>query len=140
MSVSKATARWEGSLKEGRGSMKPAHGSDTPFSVGTRFAGEKGSNPEELIGAALAGCFSMALAANLGKAGLNPESVETSADVALDKDGEGFTITNIKLTTKARVPGVDAAKFQSIAEETKKTCPVSKALAGPKISLEASLQ
>ena len=140
MSVSKATARWEGSLKEGRGSMKPAHGGDVPFSLGTRFAGEQGSNPEELIGAALAGCFSMALTANLGKAGLNPQRVTTSADVQLDKDGEGFTITNIRLTTKASVPGLDAAKFQSIAEETKKTCPVSKALAGPKISLEASLE
>jgi osmotically inducible protein OsmC len=140
MSVSKATARWEGSLKEGRGSMKPAHGNDTAFSLGTRFAGEQGSNPEELIGAALAGCFSMALAANLGKAGLNPQSIDTSADVSLDKDGEGFTITNIRLTTKARVPNADAAKFQSIAEETKKTCPVSKALAGPKISLQATLE
>ncbi|HMJ10336.1 MAG TPA: OsmC family protein [Polyangiaceae bacterium] len=140
MSVSKATARWEGTLKEGRGSMKPAHGEDVPFSLGTRFAGEQGSNPEEMIGAALAGCFSMALAANLGKAGLSPQSVNTSADVSLDKDGEGFTITNIRLSTKAKVPGLDAAKFQSIAEETKKTCPVSKALAGPRITLEASLE
>jgi len=140
MSVSKATARWEGTLKEGRGSMKPAHGADVPFSLGTRFAGEQGSNPEEMIGAALAGCFSMALAANLGKAGLSPQSVNTSADVSLDKDGEGFTITNIRLSTKAKVPGLDAAKFQSIAEETKKTCPVSKALAGPRITLEASLE
>ena len=140
MSVSKASARWEGSLKDGKGSMKPAHGSELPFSLGTRFQGEKGSNPEEVIGAALAGCFSMALAASLGKAGLTPRTVSTSADVSLDKDGEGFKISSIQLTTTASVPGVEDAQFQSIAEETKKGCPVSKALAGTTISLKATLE
>jgi osmotically inducible protein OsmC len=137
--ASKGTARWEGSLKEGRGNMKPAHGSDVPFSLKTRFEGVPGSNPEELIGAALSGCFSMALSAALGAQGLTPTSIDTSADVFLAKDGEGFKITKIDLSTKASVPGLDAAKFNGIAEETKKGCPVSKALAGTTISLKAEL-
>jgi len=139
MSISKASARWEGSLKDGRGSMKPAHGSETPFTLGTRFQGVQGSNPEELIGAALAGCFSMALSAALGKEGLTPQSIDTSADVQLEKDGEGFKIAKIELTTAARVSGVEAAKFATIADETKKACPVSKALAGTTITLKATL-
>jgi osmotically inducible protein OsmC len=139
MSISKASARWEGSLKDGRGSMKPAHGTETPFSVATRFQGVQGSNPEELIGAALAGCFSMALSAALGKAGLTPQNIETAADVQLEKEGEGFKIAKIELTTTARVPGTDAAKFASIADETKKSCPVSKALTGTTITLKANL-
>jgi osmotically inducible protein OsmC len=139
MSISKASARWEGSLKEGRGVMKPANAPEAPFSLGTRFEGQKGSNPEELIGAALAGCFSMALTAALGKAGLSPQQVDTTADVSLDKEGEGFKISKIELTTHAKVPDLDAAKFQEIAEQTKKTCPVSKALAGTTITLKAQL-
>lgn len=139
MSTSKATGRWEGSLKEGRGAMKPANGPEVPFTLGTRFAGEKGSNPEEVIGAALAGCFSMALSASLGKAGLSPKSIQTSAAVQLDKEGDGFKISSIALTTTADVPGIDKAKFDSIAEDTKKNCPVSKALAATPITLEASL-
>lgn len=139
MSTSKASARWEGTLKDGRGTMKPANGSDVPFSLKTRFEGERGSNPEELIGAALAGCFSMALSASLSKAGINPTSIETEASVQLDKQGDGFAITSINLQTNAKVPGVDAAKFETIAQETKQQCPVSKALAGTKISLTAKL-
>jgi osmotically inducible protein OsmC len=139
MSISKASAHWEGSLKDGRGTMKPAHGSEVPFSVATRFQGAQGSNPEELIGAALAGCFSMALSAALGKAGLSPQSIDTSADVQLEKEGEGFKITKIELVTTARVPGTEAAKFAAIADETKKACPVSKALAGTTITLKANL-
>ena len=139
MATSKASARWEGSLKDGRGQMKPAHASEIPFAVNTRFEGAAGSNPEELIGAALAGCFSMALAASLGRAGLQPSEINTSADVQLDKEEGGFRITQIALTTRANVPGADAAKFQAIAEETKKTCPVSKALAATPITLKASL-
>jgi lipoyl-dependent peroxiredoxin len=139
MGISKASARWEGGLKTGKGVMKPANAPEAPFSLGTRFEGVKGSNPEELIGAALAGCFSMALTVGLEKAGLSPQKVETSADVRLEKQGEGFAITGIELTTKATVAGVDDAKFQSIAEETKKGCPVSKALAGTSITLKASL-
>jgi osmotically inducible protein OsmC len=139
MSTSRASARWEGALKDGRGQMKPAHGAEVPFSVGTRFSGEAGSNPEEMIGAALAGCFSMALSAALGKAGFTPQSIQTDAKVQLDKDGDGFSITGIALTTQAKVPGVSADQFESIAQETKKGCPVSKALTGTKISLQASL-
>jgi len=139
MSTSRASARWEGALKDGRGIMKAAHVPEVPFSVNTRFAGEQGSNPEELIGAALAGCFSMALSAALGKAGFTPQSIQTDAKVQLDKEGEGFSITSIALTTQARVPGVSAEQFEGIAQETKKGCPVSKALAGTKIELQASL-
>jgi lipoyl-dependent peroxiredoxin len=139
MSTSKASARWEGSLRDGKGTMKPANGSEVPFSLKTRFEGEKGSNPEEVIGAALAGCFSMALSAALGKAGSNPTSIETEASVQLDKQGDGFAITSITLTTQAKVPGIDAGKFETIAQETKQQCPVSKALAGTKINLQAKL-
>ena len=139
MSNSKATARWEGTLKEGHGTMKPAHAADVNYSLGTRFAGEPGSNPEEMIGAALAGCFSMALSASLGKAGLTPRVVNTSAEVRLEKDGEGFRIASIALTTTADVPDVDRARFEGIADETKKNCPVSKALAGTSITLNATL-
>jgi osmotically inducible protein OsmC len=139
MGTSKASARWEGSLKEGRGVMQPEHAPEAPFSLGSRFEGQKGSNPEELIGAALAGCFSMALSAALGKAGLSPTSIETQAEVHLNKEGDAFKIGAIQLTTKAAVPGLEAAKFEGIAQETKQTCPVSKALAGTTITLKASL-
>jgi osmotically inducible protein OsmC len=138
--ASQATARWEGSLKEGKGVMHPANAAEVPFSLGTRFEGKKGSNPEEMIGAALAGCFSMALSAGLGKAGVTPKAIQTSAAVTLAKDGEGFKISQIALTTDAEVPGIDDAKFQQIAEETKKGCPVSKALTGTTITLKATLK
>lgn len=139
MGISKASARWDGNLRDGRGSMKPAHGPDLPFSVSTRFAGQAGSNPEELIGAALAGCFSMALTAALDKAGVKPRMVNTTADVHLDKEGEGFKISKIELTSSASVPEMDAAKFQALADETKRTCPVSKALGTTTITLAATL-
>jgi osmotically inducible protein OsmC len=139
MGISKASARWEGSLKDGRGLMKPEHAGEAPFSLSSRFEGGKGSNPEELLGAALAGCFSMALSAALGKAGLSPSAIDTQAQVHLNKEGDGFKIGTIELTTKATVPGVDAAKFEAIAEETKRSCPVSKALAGTTVTLKASL-
>src|SRR5512145_296047 len=139
MGVSKATAEWTGGLKDGKGSMKPAHASEIGFSLGSRFEGQPASNPEELIGAALAGCYSMALTAALERAGLPPQGVKTSADVTLEKLPDGFSITNIALTATATVPGADAAQFQQIAEETKKTCPVSKALAATPITLKASL-
>lgn len=140
MGISKASAQWEGTIKSGKGVMKPAHAGDISFSLGSRFEGQPASNPEELLGAALAGCFSMALSLSLEKAGSPPKNIRTSADVHLDKDGEGFTVTSIELTTEADVPGLDAGKFQTIAEETKKACPVSKALASVKsITLKASL-
>lgn len=137
--ISKASAHWEGSLKEGHGGMKPANAAEAAFGMGSRFEGQKGSNPEELIGAALSGCFSMALSAALGKAGLTPTRISTDARVHLEREGEGFNITKIELTTKASIPGIDATKFESIAQDTKKNCPVSKALAGTDITLSASL-
>src|SRR5215471_5267355 len=139
MSTSKATAQWEGSLREGRGTMKPEHAPEAPFSVSSRFEGGRGSNPEELIGAALSGCFSMALAAALGKAGQSPRKIDTSAIVHLDKKGEGFEISGIELSTVADVTGLSADQFAAIAEETKKSCPVSKALTGTRITLSARL-
>ena len=134
-----ADARWEGSLQEGRGSMKMATGAyEGPYSFQSRFEEGDGTNPEELIGAAHAGCFSMALSGGLGKAGYEPESVETTAKVHIDKQGEGFAITRIELDTKARVPGIDADEFQKQAEGAKENCPVSQAL-GVDISLNAEL-
>ncbi len=139
MSISKASAEWDGGLKDGKGSMKPEHAPAAPFSLGSRFEGQQGSNPEELIGAALSGCFSMALSLGLEQAGVKPQSIRTSAQVHLDKDGDGFSITTIDLVTEVKAAGIDGARFHLIAEETKKHCPVSKALAGVKISLKASL-
>ena len=139
MGISKASGRWDGGLKTGKGTMVPAHAPAIGFSLGSRFEGQPASNPEEVIGAALAGCFSMALTVSLEQAGAKPVSVSTSAEVSLDKDGEGFKITTIKLTTEAKAEGVDAAKFEEIAQATKKACPVSKALAGTEITLEAEL-
>lgn len=139
MSVSKASAEWNGAVKGGQGSMKPENGSSVPFSLSTRFEGAKGSNPEEMIGAALAGCFSMALASSLGKEGLEPKKIETSAAVTLDKDEVGFAITKIELWTKAQVPGIDPVKFDHVARATKESCPVSKALLGTTVTLHAEL-
>jgi len=140
MGVSKSSARWEGGLKQGKGTMKPAHGSEANFTLGSRFEGQPASNPEELLGAALAGCFSMALTSALEKAGFQPRSVSTNADVTIEKGDAGFSITSIGLTTEASVSGVDAGKFQELAEETKKNCPVSKALAAvPRVTLKATL-
>jgi len=139
MPTSKGSAQWQGGLKDGSGTMKPAHGADLPYSLGSRFEGQPASNPEELIGAGLAGCFSMALALGLEQAGWKPTNIRTNADVRIEKQGEGFAITTIELTSQASIPGADAARFQAIAEETKKNCPVSKALAGTKITLKASL-
>lgn len=139
MGISKAQATWTGTLKGGQGAMTPANGPAVPFSVATRFEGKKGSNPEEMIGAALAGCFSMALSGALERAGMTPESIETAARVHLEKDGEGFGIPRIELTTSVRASGGDEAKLRAIAEETKKQCPVGKALAAVPVTLEVHL-
>jgi osmotically inducible protein OsmC len=140
MGISKANATWEGTLKAGRGTMKPAHAGEVPFSAGSRFEGQPASNPEELVGAALAGCFSMAFSSNLEKAGATPKTIRTSADVKLDKTEAGFTITAIELTVQADASGIDAEKFQSVADATKKGCPVSRALAAVgTITLKATL-
>lgn len=135
MSFSRANAEWNGSIKTGQGNMHPAHGPEVPFSLATRFEGKPGSNPEEMVGAALAGCFSMALSLGLEKGGITPESIKTSAKVHLEKDGEGFSIPKIELTTEIKAAG-DAEKIKAIAEETKKQCPVSKALKAVNIELE----
>ncbi len=140
MAVSKASAKWTGTLKEGAGSMKGASGHfDAPFTFVSRFEGAStGTNPEELIGAAQAGCFSMFLAAQLTNAGHPPQSIETSATVHL---GAGPTITKIELETEAVVPGVSAEVFNEKVDFSKKNCPVSKALASiPEITFSAKLK
>jgi osmotically inducible protein OsmC len=136
-----ASARWDGSLQEGSGTMRMASGAyEGPYSFQSRFEEGDGTNPEELIAAAHAGCFSMALSAGLGQAGHDPESVETEATVRLDKVGDGFAITHILLRTRANVPGIDPDEFQQQARAAKEGCPVSKALGGVEsIELEAEL-
>ncbi len=139
MTISDASSTWMGTFKAGRGAMKPANGPEVPFSVGTRFEGTKGSNPEELIGAALAGCFSMALSIALERAKMTPESIATNARVHLEKQDGGFAISRIELRTEVRAAGGDEAKLRAIADETKKQCPVGKALAAVPITTEAHL-
>ena len=130
MPTRNAHARWQGDLKSGKGTMKLGGGAwEGPYHFASRFESAEGTNPEELMGAAHAGCFSMALAAALGKAGFQPRHVHTTAKVHLEKVGEGFAITAIDLDTEADVPGIDEATFQKTAEGAKTGCPVSKALA-----------
>jgi osmotically inducible protein OsmC len=137
----RAQAHWQGGVPDGNGTVKLGSGAfEGPYSFQSRFEDGSGTNPEELIGAAHAGCFSMALSLVLTQAGNPPESIETGATVHLVKDGEGFTINKIDLVTRARVPGVDAAAFQQAAEGAKANCPVSKALTGPEITLDARLE
>ena len=134
-----ADARWEGDLKGGQGSMRLGSGAfEGEYSFGTRFEGAPGTNPEELIGAAQAGCFSMALSLGLTQAGTPPKSIETHATVHLEKVGEGLSITGIDLVTKGDVPGLSAADFQRHAEDARKNCIVSRALSVP-ITLQATL-
>jgi osmotically inducible protein OsmC len=136
----KAEAVWEGSLKEGRGKMKLASGAfEGSYSFDSRFGDGGGTNPEELIGAAHAGCFSMALSAALVRSGFKPERIFTTADVSLEKVGEGFKITKIVLTTEAVVPQIDEERFADHAEDAKQSCPVSVALSGTDIALNAKL-
>jgi lipoyl-dependent peroxiredoxin len=138
MATRNAEATWEGSLREGHGVMK--FGTfEGPFTWSSRFEEEKGSNPEELVGAALAGCFSMALSGDLGKAGFNPKHISTSATVYLERVEGKARITKIHLETKAELPGIDKAAFLKIAEGTKLGCPVSAALASVEITLDAHL-
>jgi lipoyl-dependent peroxiredoxin len=141
MAVRTATARWSGSLQEGDGAMRLGGGAyEGPYSFQSRFEEGEGTNPEELIGAAHAGCFSMAFAGALGRAGHEPDSVETEAAVHLEKAGEGFRITRVVLRTKARVPGIDAEELRKHAEAAKDGCPVSQALGGvDEITVEAEL-
>jgi lipoyl-dependent peroxiredoxin len=137
----KAQARWNGSLKEGDGTMSMASGAyEGAYSFESRFEEGQGTNPEELLAAAHAGCFSMQLSGVLGAGGHDPESVETVATVHIEKAGEGFEITRIALDSKARVPGIDEATFQEAAETAKNICPVSVLFKGAEISLSASLE
>ena len=140
MPVRTASAKWNGNLFDGNGSMRMESGAwEGPYSFGSRFQEEQGTNPEELIAAAHAGCFSMALSADLAGAGFNPNSVETTAKVHVDKVGDGFTITRINLESQADVPGVDNARFQEIVEGTKNNCPVSRLLKAAEITVDARL-
>lgn len=142
MPTRKAEAQWEGNLAQGSGRLTLGSGAfDGPYSFKSRFEeGEAATNPEELIGAAHAGCFTMALTAALSRAGQPPTRIHTTANVKLEKVGEGFSITNINLETEAEIPGMDDATFQRFAQDAKQNCPVSKALAGTDISLTASLR
>ena len=137
----KASAHWEGDLKTGKGKLNtPQSGllADTRYGFNSRFGDEKGTNPEELIAAAHAGCFTMALSAKLTEAGHPPESLDGSAEVDLSLEG-GPSLSAIRLKMKAKVPGLDDATFRAIADDAKQNCPVSKALSAVPISLEAEL-
>lgn len=137
----KAEAKWEGNLMEGNGRLTLGSGAfDGPYSFKSRFEeGQSATNPEELIGAAHAGCFTMALTAQLSRAGSPPTRIHTTAQVKLEKVGDAFSITKIDLNTEAEIPGIDDPTFQKYASEAKQNCPVSKALAGTEISLNAKL-
>ena len=135
------SAVWRGGLKDGRGAISTRSGAltDYPYGFAARFEGKPGTNPEELIGAAHAGCFTMALSLILGEAGLTAERMETRADVTLEKVADGFAITAIHLTLKAKVPGADRAQFEELAGKAKAGCPVSKLLKA-EITLDATLE
>jgi osmotically inducible protein OsmC len=140
MAVRTSEAEWKGNLREGQGTMKLGSGAfEGRYSFPSRFESGQGTNPEELIGAAHAGCFSMALSAGLSKAGFTPTRVHTTAKVHLEQVEGGFAITKIELATEAQIPGIDNLLFQQQAEAAKKNCPVSKALAGTAITLTAKL-
>jgi lipoyl-dependent peroxiredoxin len=139
--IKKAWAVWKGGIRDGGGSISTETGvlRDAPYGFKSRFENGKGTNPEELIGAAHAGCFSMALSSMLGEAGLKPERIETHAAVSLEKVGTGFEITASHLTVSASIPGVDDTTFQEIASKAKAGCPVSKLLKA-RITMEAKLE
>ncbi len=140
MAVRTARAQWEGTIQEGKGRMALGSGAfEGVYSFASRFEEGTGTNPEELLGAAHAGCFSMALSAALSRNGFKPTRIATTAKVHLMKVADAFAITQIELETEAQVPGLDGAKFQEFADGAKKGCPVSKALAGTEIKLNARL-
>jgi osmotically inducible protein OsmC len=141
MPIRKADAEWKGNLAEGSGRLKVGSGAfDGPYSFKSRFEeGESATNPEELLGAAHAGCFTMALTAQLSRARFTPTRIHTEARVKLDKVGDAFSITQIELDTEAEVPDLDDATFQKFALEAKQNCPLSKALTGTEIQLNAKL-
>jgi lipoyl-dependent peroxiredoxin len=139
--IKKAWAVWKGGIKDGGGTISTETGvlKEAPYGFKSRFENGKGTNPEELIGAAHAGCYSMAFSLMLGNAGLTPEKIETHADVSLEKVGEGFEITTVHLTVSAKIPGATEAKFQELANMAKAGCPVSK-LMKAKITMDAKLE
>jgi osmotically inducible protein OsmC len=140
MKKTKANAVWNGTIKEGKGKVKlPSVGYETSYTFASRFESGSGTNPEELIGAALAGCFSMALSLGLTEEGFNPDSIDTDAEVSLVESGGGFAIDSIHLTTRAKIESIDKDKFMKLANDSKENCPVSQALKGVKISLDADL-
>ena len=140
MAERKATAEWNGTVTEGAGKIALGSGLfEGAFSFGTRMGDEPGTNPEEWLGASLAGCYAMALNATLGKEGKPAKAVRTEARVSLGKDDAGFKITQIALDAEAEVDGIDDAEFQAIAEKVKQTCPISKALDAVTINLNATL-
>jgi osmotically inducible protein OsmC len=135
------SAIWHGGIKDGKGAISTRSGAlkDYPYGFSSRFEGKPGTNPEELIGAAHAGCFTMAMSLILGEAGLTAERMETTADVTLDKVDDGYAITTVHLTLKARIPGADQAKFDELTAKAKAGCPVSKLLKA-EITLDATLE
>ena len=139
--VRKGSAEWKGSLKEGKGTVSTESGglSNTAHSFHTRFGEERGTNPEELIAADHAGCFSMALSGQLGAAGMTAESIRTTASVTLDKVEGGFAVTAVHLDVIARIPGADRAKFEKAAQDAKSGCPISKLL-NARITMDAKLE
>lgn len=140
MPTHKAHAIWKGTLKNGSGEMSVESGTYRgTYTAAARFGSDKGTNPEELIGAANAGCFSMAFALMLEQAGHTPEFIDTDAAVTIDKVGDGYRITKVHLTTRCKVPGIDPVQFRDLAEQAKAGCPVSQALAGTTIVLDAEL-
>ena len=141
MPTRKAEAEWEGNLAEGRGKLKVGSGAfEGPYSFKARFEeGESATNPEELLGAAHAGCFTMAITAALSRERITPKRIHTEARVKLEKIGDGFSITQIELVTEAEIPDIDDAQFQQYAQGAKENCPLSKALASTAISLTAKL-
>lgn len=136
-----ASAHWQGGIKDGKGTISTQSGvlKESPYGFNTRFEDGPGTNPEELIGAAHAGCFSMALSKELGDAGMTAESIDTHAEVTLDKDGGGFSITAVHLKLTAKIPGADREAFEKAVETAKTGCPVSKVL-NAEITLEATLE
>ena len=137
----KASAVWKGGLKDGKGTVSTESGalSNNPYSFTMRFENERGTNPEELIGAAHASCFSMALSAELGKADIKPESITTNSEVTFEKTDKGFTITEAHLDVKVKAPGADKAAFEEAANNAKAGCPISRVL-NTKITMDAKLE
>jgi osmotically inducible protein OsmC len=137
----KASAIWHGTIKEGNGTISSESGvlKDTPYSFHTRFEDSKGTNPEELIAAAHAGCFTMALSGQLTNANLKPESLDTTAEVTMEKTDAGPTVTRIHLTTRAKVPGASKEAFETAANNAKTGCPISRLLKAAEITMDARL-